>query len=136
MKWKAEFMIGIEAIDRQHRQIFEHLLAIENSIEKGDPWNVMSYLITQLGDCLKLHFAVEEALLEIIDYPESRDHCAAHARLCTAIVKLESSIRKSNSATDLVTFFEQWFIRHVLGDDRRYAEYAKNHLPKRHPAKI
>ncbi len=31
MKRHSTFAIGIEAIDKQHLEIFEHLLAIENS---------------------------------------------------------------------------------------------------------
>jgi hemerythrin len=28
-----------------------------------------------------------------------------------------------------VTFFEDWFIRHVLGEDRQYAAYVKEEFP-------
>lgn len=128
MKWKAEFLIGIEAIDSQHHKIFQHLLAIENALTKRDPWHIVRYLIAQMADAMKLHLAVEEALLEIIRYPGFEAHCAAHARLKDATVELEERIRDSMSAADLVAFFEGWFIGHVLSADREYAAYAKQRL--------
>ena len=70
MKWDRSFEIGIEAIDNQHKKIFEHLLAVENSMAKRDPWHILHFFLTQLEDYLKFHLAVEEALLEILRYPD------------------------------------------------------------------
>ena len=43
MKWDSSFETGIDAIDNQHKKIFEHLLAIENSIAKRDPWHILHF---------------------------------------------------------------------------------------------
>ena len=69
MKWDDSFAIGIEAIDNQHKKIFEHLLAIESSVAKRDPWHILHFFVTQLAESLKFHLEVEEALLEILRYP-------------------------------------------------------------------
>ena len=132
--WKAEYSIGVDAIDRQHRKIFEHLLALENSIEKKDPWHVLRFLIGDLAECLQLHLAVEEALLEIVKYPGLEDHRAAHEQLTAAIADLEDAIRRSPSVSHLVAFFEQWFIRHVLASDREFARYVAEALGGPAPA--
>ena len=66
MKWDNSFALGIDVIDKQHQQIFERLLAIENSVTKRDPWHILRFLVTQLSEYLKFHLAVEEALLEIV----------------------------------------------------------------------
>lgn len=134
MKWKAEFLIGIEAIDRQHQQIFERLLAIENSVVKRDSWHVLRFLLAQLAETMKAHFAVEEALLELVQFPGYDDHRAAHARLIEALGELENRVKSSRSADDLVDFFENWFIGHVLSDDREYAAYARRRLAPGAPA--
>ena len=62
MKWDSSFAIGIDVIDDQHRKIFEHLLAIENSVAKRDPWHILHFFLTQLSEYMKFHLAVEEAL--------------------------------------------------------------------------
>lgn len=129
MKWNSNFAIGIEAIDTQHKKIFEHLLAIENSAVKRDPWHVLHFLLAQLTEYMKFHFAVEEALLEIARYPDRADHGESHTRLIGQLGELETRLRKSASDEDLVAFFESWFVGHVLSSDRKYAAYLKDELP-------
>lgn len=128
MKWKAEYSIGLGTIDSQHKKIFLCLLNMENSLQKKDPWHVVRALTAELADCLNIHFAVEEALLEIVKYPNLEDHRAAHEKLTGMMQELEGKLRHSQSANDLVGFFEAWFLDHVLKDDRAYAAYVREKL--------
>jgi hemerythrin len=123
--WKKEFLLGIEPLDRQHKSIFECLLALENSIEKRDPWNVVGWLIADLGNKLAAHISAEETLLEIVAYPGLVSHRAQHGQISTAIKELERALIKSMTSDALVPFFEQWFVCHVLSDDRSFIEYLK-----------
>ncbi len=129
MKWNNSLAIGIEAIDNQHKQIFEHLLAIENSVAKRDPWHILRFLLLQLAEYMKFHLAVEEAMLEIVRYPQRAEHGQAHAKIMEQIAELEKQLQKTGSGTDLVNFFEYWFIRHVLAEDRQYAAYVREEFP-------
>ena len=129
MKWNSSLAIGIEAIDNQHKQIFEHLLALENSVAKRDPWHILRFLLSQLAEYMKFHLAVEEAMLEIVRYPDHADHRQAHARIMEQIAELEEKLQKTGSGANLVAFFEDWFIRHVLTEDREYAAYIKEEFP-------
>ena len=129
MKWDSSFAIGIDAIDNQHKKIFEHLLAIENSVAKRDPWHILHFFLAQLTEYMKFHLAVEEALLEIVRYPDCAQHCDLHARLIDQIAKLEEQLKKNASGENLVGFFEDWFVRHVLSSDREYAAYVKQEFP-------
>lgn len=129
MKWNSSLAIGIEVIDNQHKQIFEHLLALENSVAKRDPWHILRFMVAQLADYMKFHLAVEEAMLEIVRFPQRAEHGRAHARIMEQIAELERQLQKAGSATSLVGFFEDWFVRHVLSDDRHYADYVKKEFP-------
>jgi hemerythrin len=139
MKWDSSLAIGIETIDDQHKKIFEYLLAIENSVAKRDPWHIQHFFLTQLSDYMKFHLAVEEALMEVIRYPERAEHCALHARLTDQVAELKARLEQAGSGQSpagkqppvesLVGFFEDWFIRHVLESDRNYAAYVRNEFP-------
>lgn len=130
MKWDGSFAIGIDAIDEQHKKIFEKLLAIENSVAKRDPWHILRFLISQLGDYMKFHLAVEEALLEITHYPDLQEHRDEHAKIVQLIAELEDKLERNPSAENLVGFFENWFVRHVLNRDRDYAAYLRREFPE------
>jgi hemerythrin len=129
VKWNSSLAIGIEAIDNQHKQIFEHLLALENSVAKRDPWHILRFLLSQLAEYMKFHLAVEEAMLEIVRYPQRADHCRAHSRIMDQIAELETQLQRTGSESNLVSFFEDWFIRHVLSEDRQYSAYVKEEFP-------
>lgn len=128
IQWKEEFCIGIAPIDAQHRAIFEKMLSLENGIEKRDPWHVQQFFIADLTTTLKFHLAVEESLLEIVGYPKLEVHRREHDHLGKAIIELEQKVRHSNHVNSLLDFFQDWFVRHVLGNDREYAAYLKDRL--------
>jgi len=129
MKWDSSFTIGMEAIDDQHKKIFEYLLAIENAIAKRDPWHILRFHLSQLTEYMKFHFAVEEALQEIVGYPDRADHNAAHAKLIDQIAELEKQLQNNATGENLVRFFENWFLGHVQSGDREFAAYVKREFP-------
>jgi hemerythrin len=126
--WKPDFLIGIDAIDSEHREIFERLLALERGMLARDPWHVMQFLLADVAHALKFHFAVEEALLEMIGFPGRDAHRQQHMTLTLELSELEKKIKKSNSPADLVHFFEEWFIKHVLVEDRQFIDFARKAL--------
>lgn len=129
MKWNNSFAIGISVIDAQHKKIFEHLLAIENAVAKRDPWHILRFQLDELASYMKFHLAVEEALLEIIRYPGRAGHGESHAAILTQIAELEEALKLNPKAENLVGFFENWFLKHVLAGDREYAGYIQQELP-------
>lgn len=129
MKWDGSLAIGIKVIDEQHRKIFEKLLAIENSVTKRDPWHILRFLLSQLADSMKFHLAVEEALLEVTHFPGLQEHRDSHAKIIELMDDLETKLQRSGSGDNLVGFFENWFVHHVLSNDREYAAYMKKAFP-------
>ena len=128
MHWKNEYAIGIDAIDRQHETIFENMLTIENSLVKKDPWNIVRFQILELERYMSFHFAVEESLLQIICYPEASEHKVSHEKLIEALREFEKKVKDSRSVNDLVFFFEDWFLDHVMSEDKQFVDYANNCL--------
>lgn len=126
--WTPDFLIGIAAIDSEHREIFDRLLAVEQGMVKRDPWHVMQFLLADAAHALKFHFAVEEALLETIGFPEREAHRQQHMKLTVEFSELEKKIKKSNTPADLVHFFEDWFVKHVLVEDRQFIDFARKAL--------
>ena len=70
-------------------------------------------------------------MLEIVGYPELKDHGHRHGQLLKEVAELEAKIQKLGATGDLLAFFEDWFIRHVLSEDMAYAAFARERLPKR-----
>lgn len=129
MQWKPEYSIGIASIDSQHQKIFQNLLAIENAITKRDPWEIKLFHLKQLEADLRFHLSLEEALLQVLHFPGFNSHRQSHAELENAVIELRNKIRNhAGSETDLVEFFNSWFVRHVLTEDREYASFISQRL--------
>jgi hemerythrin len=129
LKWKTKYTIGLPSIDRQHRKIFENLLSLERAITNKQSSNEIRHLLKQLAENLDLHWAIEEALLEIIRYPKIEEHRQSHAKLNEALAKLEIHLGGHQPMDEIARFFETWFIEHVLAGDVDYLNYAREKFP-------
>ncbi len=128
MDWSDDFLIGIDAFDRQHKHIFELLLKIEQAVVNDESWNSLRFLIIDVSEYLKFHLAVEEAVLEIFEYADLAKHKQSHERLNDAMGQLEERVQGGKGSDDLLAFFRTWFIEHVLKEDVAYAAEMKARL--------
>lgn len=133
MEWQPEYSVGIETIDRQHQEILGYINQLTTALDSGDRWHVSHYLLIQITDFIKVHFAVEEALLEITRYPELEPHRASHREIVAHILSLQAKAVKEDISVELVQFLRDWFIGHVLKSDKQYgyffAEQQKHLVP-------
>ncbi len=120
--WSAEFSVGVGALDEQHQEIIR---VINEMIASSDPSphsEVISEALDRLTKFAKQHFQDEEAFLEKHGYPALAEQEENHrffrrrtVELCRMAVQEESS-----TPTELLSFVRDWWIRHILDEDRRY----------------
>ncbi len=63
LAWSERFAFGIDAIDDQHRRLFDYLERLDASLRRGEGWLALRELLDEVAHWADLHFAVEEALL-------------------------------------------------------------------------
>ena len=78
--WAPGFELGIEEIDEEHRQIFDVVLQIEESIQRQDMARC-SNLVSEFMDKIEQHFIHEESYLARIGYPDIEGHSQYHQKL-------------------------------------------------------
>ncbi len=123
MEWLPEYSVGIETIDRQHQDILGYINRLTEALNSKDRWHVSHYLLIQINDFFKLHFAVEEALLEVTSYPDLAEHKLSHQDIIEHINALQLRSVKEDISVELIQFLRDWFIGHVLQSDKRYGRY-------------
>lgn len=129
MDWKPEYSVGIDEIDAQHRQILAHMTKVHRAIAAGDRWHVIHFLLVALEDLIKLHFAVEESLLQIIGFPEFREHRDSHGRIAASLSDLQRRGLNENISDELSAFLKEWFLMHIRESDQAYASFARERFP-------
>lgn len=68
MEWKKEYSVGIHEIDKQHKTLIESISGIEPAVAQYDLRSADAALVC-LADLAHAHFALEEILMRIHDYP-------------------------------------------------------------------
>ena len=133
MKWKAEYALGIDEIDRQHREILEFITLFEKMSAEKAHWNEVHPLIVRTREFVKFHFSVEEALMRILRYPDAAAHRAEHQYVLEHIADLEIRVLRTNMTDEVVPLMRHWLFDHIVGSDKQFARYtldAFDALPK------
>jgi len=121
MDWQAKYSVGIEEIDRHHQVFFELFNRLDEAIQSGEGWSDQYYLIEQLHEYAKFHFAVEEAMMRLHGYPKAEHHAAIHRSFIDHIVMLQKKALNSDLTMEIAGFMRKWFTGHICGDDMDYA---------------
>jgi hemerythrin len=121
MEWNQDYSVGIHEIDEQHKTLVECVTAIEEAVGQGERWLAVHLALGRLARFAEVHFAVEESLMRIHDYPELHGHMQDHGRLTDRLQVLQECALKTDVSYDMVVFLKDWIAGHVPSHDKAYA---------------
>lgn len=134
--WKTfDLSLGIPEIDKQHLWLIAILVDLEEKLENDAASHTMgeslASALTRTLDYTMEHFALEEKLLENIGFDKLGQHRLQHSRFIAALRRrarenVTEDYRKAG--LDLLKNLKKWLFRHILGEDKEYAESAKEHM--------
>ena len=131
MEWNNKYAIGIPEIDEQHKVLFACIERLEAPADAQQHGLSMYYVMEQLKDFVRIHFAVEEIVMRLFDYPELEAHAAEHRAFSAKIEALEKDELSHEVHIQVGKFLREWLLRHVMVSDKHYAAYilGKGVLP-------
>lgn len=123
--WSDELSVGIEEIDEQHKILVGLLNRLYEAIIKKTDKDEMTVILNELAQYTVIHFAVEESLMRIFDYPQYDDHKKHHQELTKQVVDLQRKFvqGKVSISMEVLHFLRHWLTEHIMGDDKRYGPY-------------
>ena len=126
-KWKDGFNIGITEIDEQHRLFLTYLNDCNAQISSGKKTSIDQNLIDRLRAYAAMHFRFEESLMEVNGYPEIAQHRGMHQYFESQVAELEDSLssRGGRSLESVLSFLRDWFLNHIIDQDKKYASYVR-----------
>lgn len=121
--WTDVLLVGHEAIDADHRRIFEIADRLHAGLHRINEDGVVRQVMAELADYTLTHFAREEALMKEASYPGLEEHRFEHELI---IYRLRNLQRQANSgraglAEELEIFLDRWLARHILTSDANIA---------------
>lgn len=117
------FEIGIAEIDAQHRRLFELIHEMRGWSGSDLEQPAMIDILNALAEYAQTHFAVEESVMRMLQYPDTAAHIAEHKRFSDALEVFRYRLMKEGHGIDLVTFIQSWLVEHIDRVDRAYVQY-------------
>lgn len=123
LKWKDEYLIGVELIDAQHQRLFEignsayELLKDEFSMDKYDD---IVMIIEDLKQYTKFHFKTEEDYMLEIKHSKYFSQKVEHDEFIEKLDEFNfSDIDKDQKKylDDMLAFIFNWILNHILEKD-------------------
>lgn len=128
LRFDASYQVGIEQVDREHRQLFEIAVRMHAGLGEGNVAAQASAqaAIAELLDHVETHFASEEALMKAADYPYLETHRALHRHLLLQVrdMELRAAAGERYLPAELNYFIHKWLIDHIVTNDRMFGDFV------------
>ncbi len=134
MMWKEQYRLGMEEVDRQHKELFERLSSFIQTVRSDDmEWEEkipeVKKTLEFMQEYVVEHFDSEEEFQQEIEYPGYEEHHEIHERFKSEIADFADRFKEKGFEEELAQEFSgklmAWLINHVTGDDQKISEYLE-----------
>jgi hemerythrin-like metal-binding protein len=123
-----ELSLGIESVDREHRELALAIQELEEAVVDGDHRSLSAPLLRHVAELARAHFSSEEAFMMAKQYPGLAIHLFKHQYLMqeleTMLAHFDRDFVKLNE--DSVHFLRDWLVSHIQGEDKEFSLWLKN----------
>ncbi len=137
IEWTDELSVGIQEIDEQHKILVGLLNRLYEAIIKKTDDLEIERVLNELAQYTVIHFAVEESLMRIFNYPDYEEHKRHHEELTQQVVDLQRKLNQGevSISMEVLHFLRHWLTEHIMGEDKRYGPYMLERGLEKHWAK-
>jgi hemerythrin len=125
VEWSNDLSVGVEEIDEQHKVLVGLVNEMHDAIHERHGSEVVRNILSKLADYTRIHFAVEESLMRILNYPGYEEHKVQHEELLRHVVELVEKVDSGKTAIgfELMHFLKVWLTKHIMESDKEYTEH-------------
>lgn len=121
LTWKAEYSVGIEAVDFEHREMIELINELYDEISDRKDLDSIEQFLGDIHAMISAHFALEERVMKRSAYDEYEAHKDDHEELLDQIRDLMDTffLDPDKGLTLLQNRLSDWFANHFSTFDAR-----------------
>ncbi len=127
--WDTNLETGDPEIDGQHRELFHRLDRLLAASREKRSREEVGQTLTFLGDYVVHHFAAEERMMVLADYPDLEAHRAEHARFVQEFGLLYREFKAEGPTVLFIIRVGNrvtgWLREHIYRTDRSLVEHLK-----------
>ena len=125
--WGEDLVLDIPILDDQHRSLVRIINKLHVVGLKGSDTITRSFIegTKEAIHYLRFHFATEEKLMIILDFPGVEEHTIANAAFMEEVINRSKELSEDNQYTPeaLVSFLKDRFLSHISSYDNAFANY-------------
>jgi hemerythrin len=125
--WNNAYSVGISSIDAQHQGLFGIARELHSAMTEGQGKAALGRILDRLVQYTAAHFAHEERLMRLADYPGLESHAGEHQALTRKVLELQADFQagKTTISVQVLQFLRTWLQQHIQHSDTAYAPYLK-----------
>jgi len=122
-EWKPSYSVNIGSIDAQHQTLFAIGRELYTAMNAGRGKSVLARILERLIQYTAVHFAHEERLMKLHNYPGYEKHKAEHEALTKQVLQFQDDFRNGQAivSVQLLNFLKDWLEKHINGSDKKYS---------------
>lgn len=124
-EWNSALSVGIGSVDAQHQNLFAIARELHDTISSGQSKAAMGKTLDRLVQYTRAHFAHEERLMRLADYPGLESHMGEHDALTRKVLDLQRDFAagRNSISVQVLQFLRTWLQQHIQHSDAAYAPY-------------
>jgi|YNPMSStandDraft_1061717.scaffolds.fasta_scaffold05052_5 hemerythrin len=131
IEWdNSKYSVGFVDIDNQHKVLVNILNKLHDAMREGKGKEQIEKTLNDLIEYTKTHFAFEENLMNLHNYPEINAHKKDHSDLIQSIRDFQQKVN-SNSITltlEVKNFLRDWLLIHIGKRDKDLGIFLKSNI--------
>ena len=119
IEWKKEYAVGVPAVDTDHRELIDLINDLYEQLQSGRYSVNMNDFLGEVYDSMARHFAREEEVMNMNEYPQYEEHKADHERVLEDINNIMYDYQDGLLKDDAIMaeMLEGWFSNHFANHD-------------------
>lgn len=125
IQWSEKIGVGVEELDEQHKVLVGLINSLNDAMRERRSHEVVRDIVRRLAEYTRIHFAVEESLMRILNYPDYELHKQQHQELTESVLDLAQKLDsgKLSISFELMYFLKSWLTKHIMESDKHYTDH-------------
>lgn len=128
--WDPIYSVHVEALDDQHRKLFDAVNQLMDVFESGS--GDFLPVIKDLIDYLSIHFHHEHMVMRNANYPNLLSHSQEHQKFTDKIGEFLKGYKEGDRdlGLNMMIYLKDWVRDHTIGLDLQYGKYLRMNAEK------
>ncbi|MBI4745054.1 MAG: hemerythrin family protein [Deltaproteobacteria bacterium] len=125
--WSSNLSVNVAEMDRQHRKLIDMINELFDAMSSGKGKDTIGKILDGLTEYTKTHFASEERMMQLHNYPELSTQQSEHIKLTKQVTDLHERFKSASGSLSItletMNFLKDWLQNHILQNDKKYGPY-------------